>query len=436
MRVRNLLFGISGLAALAVAGLMLASSAAVATVQTANHRVIVVFKNQESSLPPTRAFESRRASAIQGVQASVRSQLSASGAKQVQSYNVIDAVSATVSASEESQLKSNSAVSEVIPDQVIQLGAPQTTSSSTLNTGAAVSPLPGTCSTNPNKPELEPQALGLIHAASDNPNAQTARSLGIDGAGVKVAFIADGLDINNPDFIRPGSGHQHVFKDYEDFTGFGTGQPTGGEEAFGDASSIAAQGNQVYDISNYSSLPLNKNCYIRIEGVAPGASLYGMEAFTSDVGFNSAILQAINYAVTTDHVNVLSESFGANNTPDDAASLDLIKAADDAAVAAGTVVTVSTGDAGVTSTIGSPATDSNSDLGRRHHELRDRRTGRLRWRSLPGSHRLPEQQHQFVQLRRLRLRRRHGRRRRARRARLGALLDRHVDVRRLQQPRR
>ena len=113
----------------------------------------------------------------------------------------------------------------------------------------------------------------------------------------------------------------------------------------------------MYDISNYSSLPLNENCYIRIEGVAPGASLYGMEAFTADEGFNSAILQAINYAVTVDHVNVLSESFGSNNDPDDAASLDLIKQADDAAVAAGTVVTVSSGDAGVTSTIGSPATD-------------------------------------------------------------------------------
>jgi subtilisin family serine protease len=356
MRVRNLIIGMSGLAALAVAGLLVLSSAAVATVQTANHRVIVVFKNQETSLPATRALESRRISAVHGIQAPVTSQLSASGAKQVQSYNVINAVSATVSASEESQLKSNPAVSEVIPDQVIQLATPQTTSSSTLTTGAPVSPLPGTCSSNPSKPQLEPQALELLHADSDNPNAHTARSLGINGAGVKVAFIADGLDTANADFIRQPS-DTPVFNDYKDFTGFGTGQQTGGEESFGDASSIAAQGNQVYDISDYSSLPLNRNCYIRIEGVAPGASLYGMEAFTADEGFNSAILQAINYAVTVDHVNVLSESFGSNQTPDDAPSLNLIKQADDAAVAAGTVVTVSTGDAGVTSTIGSPATD-------------------------------------------------------------------------------
>ena len=151
IRARNLLIGMTGLATLAVAGLLVASSAAVATVQTANHRVIVVLKNQESSLPPTRALESRRASAIHGIQAPVTSQLSASGAKQVQSYNVINAVSATVSASEESQLKSNPAVSEVIPDQVIQLASPQAASSSTLDTGAPVSPLPGTCSTNPSQ---------------------------------------------------------------------------------------------------------------------------------------------------------------------------------------------------------------------------------------------------------------------------------------------
>jgi subtilisin family serine protease len=352
MRVRNVLVGLGALGALVAAALTLASSAAVATVQVANNRVIVVFKNQETALPPTHALETRRVSAIQGIQAPLKSQLSASGAKDVQSYSVLNAVSATVSSSEESQLKSNPAVSEVIPDQVLQLGTSQQTPS-TSGTAAPAAPLPGACAP-PGQVQLDPQALELMNADSDVPGAHTARSLGITGAGVTVAFIADGLDIDNPDFMRNG---KSIFTDYKDFTGFGTGQATGGEEAFGDASSIAAQGNQVYNVQNYSSLPLNRPCDIRIEGVAPGANLVGLEAFTADEGFNSAILEAINYAVTVDHVNVLSESFGSNNTPDDAASLDLIKQADEEAVAAGTVVTVSTGDAGVTSTIGSPATD-------------------------------------------------------------------------------
>jgi len=338
---------------------LLPLTAATAQSQTATNRVIVVLKNQESSLPATRQSEPARRSAIQSVQAPVSSQLTASGAKNVHSYTLLNAISATVSPAEESQLRSNAAVSEVVPDQVIRLAPPDFAggSGAASATGSAAAGASSACAA-PGKVQLNPQALEEINADSDVPNALTAHSLGITGAGVTVGFIADGLNTDDPDFIRANG--QHVFVDYKDFSGEGTGVPTGGEEAFGDASSIAAQGREVYNVAGYGPHAVTGTCDIRVEGVAPGASLVGLDIFgAEDAGYNSSFLQAINYAVTVDHVNVLNESLGNNYYPDDSASLDLIKRANDDAVAAGTTVTVSSGDAGVTSTVGTPSTDPN-----------------------------------------------------------------------------
>ncbi len=338
-----------------LAGVQLLTSMAAAQDPNASERVIVVFKQQSPGLPATTRLEAARAAVFSTTQAGVRSQLAVSGARNVHAYSLLDAISATVSSSEAAALRSDPAVSEVVPDQIIQLASPQIAGSAA--TGPAASPPAGACAPG-GKVQLDPQALQTMHVASDVSGVRTARSLGVTGAGVKVAFIADGLDINNPDFIRRNG--QHVFVDYKDFSGQGTGVATGGGEAFLDASSVAAQGRKVYDVSHYSDLPLNRPCRIRVEGVAPGAKLVGLSIFGAEnAGFSSSFLQAIDYAVTHDHVNVLNESLGSNYYPDDGPTLDLIKRANDAAVAAGATVTVSSGDAGVTSTIGTPATDPN-----------------------------------------------------------------------------
>ena len=341
----------------------LPASQAAALSTNVSRKVIVVLKDQVTQYPASPRSLGARIDVEAADQHPILSELSQTKAKDVRKYTLINAVAATVSPGEEARLAANPAVEKVVPDRIIHLQSTFDAStagtganSGTAASGASRTPVAGTCPAPGAPPLLEPQALQTIGADSSDPTAKTARSLGIDGSGVKVAFIADGLDINNADFIRPDG--SHVFVDYKDFTGEGTSVPTGGDEAFLDASSIAAQGQGVYDISKYSALPLDRPCNIRIEGVAPGASLVGLDIFgAEDAGFNSSFLQAIDYAVTVDHVNVLNESLGNNFYPDDPASLDLIKQANDGAVAAGTTVTASSGDAGVTNTIGTPSTD-------------------------------------------------------------------------------
>jgi hypothetical protein len=333
----------------------LTSSEANALSTGVTQKVIVLFKDQVSQYSASRSSVAARRHAEDADTQAVRTELTKTKARNVRSYTTINALAATVSSGEEARLAADPSVAEVVPDQIIKLASPFNTAANGPASGGGT-PVPGTCPAKGAAPLLEPQALQTTHTDSSDPSAKTARSLGIDGTGVKVAFIADGLDINNTDFIRADG--SHVFVDYKDFSGEGTAVPTGGGEAFLDASSIAAQGRNVYDISNYSVLSLNQPCDIRIEGVAPGASMVGLDIFgAEDAGFNSSFLQAIDYAVSVDHVDVLNESLGNNFYPDDQASLDLIKQANDQAVAAGTTITVSSGDAGVTSTIGTPSSD-------------------------------------------------------------------------------
>ncbi len=346
-----------------------APSTAAATTDSAPQAVIVVLADQLTSTPADQAHLASRTATARADQAAVLARLAGAAPKNVKHFSVGNAFSATVTASQAAALAADPAVASVTPDRLISL-APTSTAPVGNSTGNSVTPnalaakpasvpsvSPAACSTNPAKPLLEPEALGTINARSDNPTAKTAAALGIDGSGVKVALIADGIDPNNAGFIRKNG--KSAIVDYQDFYGDGLNAPTGGAEAFGDASAIAAQGNVTYDVAafanpNVVSYP-GGHCYIRIVGVAPGASVVALKA-GSELLPNSAILQAIDYAVTVAHVDVINESFGGNEYPDSSAR-STIQLFDDQAVAAGVTVTVSTGDAGTTSTIGNPATD-------------------------------------------------------------------------------
>ncbi|MDQ1681573.1 MAG: hypothetical protein QOH99_114, partial [Frankiaceae bacterium] len=274
-------------------------------------------------------------------------------------YHGLNAFAATVSDGERSQLKGDPAVKAVVPDQVVRLPSFANTGVAGGAQGSATAPNgtppAGTCPTDPAKPLLEPEALQTTHTAFDDPSTPQAQSIAT-GKDVKVAFFADGLDIDNPDFIRPDG--SHVFIDYQDFSGDGLAAPTGAAEAFGDASSIAAQGRQVYDISQFvnPAHPLPANCNITVRGVAPDAALIGIKVFgNSNSSFNSTILAGLDYALTHDHPDVISESFGGEAIPD--TTQDLTRQFNQQAVAAGVTVVESSGDAGVRSSPESAASD-------------------------------------------------------------------------------
>ncbi|MFL5830520.1 MAG: S8 family serine peptidase [Solirubrobacteraceae bacterium] len=320
-------------------------------------RVIVLLRNQHANLPPSARRLGQRLALLQHDQSPLKASVAHSGGRVTRSYRTVNAFAATVSRAERSHLASDSAVAKVLPDTFIPKPTPDrgTVTPRLRPRGATpAAPTVGAqqiCPSDPSKPLVEPEALSIIHATE-------AQQLAT-GAGVKVAFVAEGLDINNPDFIRPDG--SHVFVDYQDFSGDGPNAPTSGAEAFGDASSIAAQGTRVHDLSRYvnPAHPLPPGCNVILRGVAPGASLVGIKVFPQVGGaFTSVILQGLDWAVSHDHVDVLNESFGSDPIPD--TDQDAIKQFNRLAVAAGTTVTVSSGDQGTANTIGSPASDPSS----------------------------------------------------------------------------
>ncbi len=321
--------------------------------------VVVLLRDTAAGTGPRSAA---RMNALRTGETPLAKELLSAGATHVSTGTTLPIIDASVSPAQQAALAANPAVKAVFPNQKIQAPVPVLPEQAALSAPSTVTPAtpvpdvetPGPCGTS-GSPEQDPEALGVI-------NAPQAWSDGYTGAGITVAYIAGGIDTTIADFQRNiayGSAGPVVTN--VNFSGDPSAD-TGGDasiESFLDASSIAAQGNTKFDLSNFVNIshPLGSGCDITVTGAAPGASVLGLDVFSNDYATTTSnFLQAIDYAVGHS-VKVLNESFGGNPFPDSA--LDAIKIADDDAVSAGVTVVVSSGDAGVTSTIGSPATDPN-----------------------------------------------------------------------------
>src|SRR3954447_1204917 len=322
-------------------------------------RVIVVLADQHAALG---ARTGERARAIRADRAPVATRIRAAGGHVGIQFSVLNGFAATITPRERERLQEDPAVQGVYPDVVLpRVQPPVQVARPPTGRRDLVGPAPldpshgaqdaasGLCSTDPAHPVLEPEALGLIHAASDDPAVPTAQTLAT-GAGVTVGFAADGVDPDLPDLLRTGGAR--VITDYRSFGDLGPTSQTG-TEATGDAASIAAQGHPVYDLGDSHGLP---GCKVRILGVAPGADLAAVEVFHNGGGQFSQILQAFDWLVNVDHVDVLNESLGFSRTPDSAQNLLRIFDAD--AVSAGVTVVVSSGDGGRGNTINSPGSEA------------------------------------------------------------------------------
>jgi hypothetical protein len=325
--------------------------------QNINQRVVVMMTNQYSGMLG-RAQMAARNGAIRAAQAPVLAQLSQVHASNVQAFHIINAIGATVSQAEVANLKSTPGVAKVVPDVAVKaptnpLLAARGNATPAASATTASSPSNPVCSSDPNNPQLD-EVPGLVNAPAAW-SLKTPDGTAINGSGVKVAFIADNIDPNNAEFIRPDG--SNVITDYQDFNGDGPSAPGAAGEAFGDASSIAAQGSQTYDVSQYGVSSPSSPCYVKISGIAPGSSLMALKVFGAVPAYSTIFVRAIQYAVDNG-ADVLNESFGGNPFPD-LGNNTVIPLADEEAVADGVTVTASSGDAGTQGTLGSPSTDQN-----------------------------------------------------------------------------
>jgi hypothetical protein len=321
-------------------------------------QVIVVLKDQHSDLNLRTQGASRRGAAFAD-QAPLVADIRAHGGTGVAQLVSVNAIAATVSTDEVARLRTDSAVAQVVPDASVPMERGTDTAATAAAAAApasAKSGKPASCPTipgEPGAPAQEPEAMADIHASTGNPNSPEMANSIATGKGVIVAINGMNRLAGNPDFQRADG--SHVVINAPDDTA-----DAGNDESYGDASSVASQGNLEFHYAQalpHSNLPAN--CTFTIKGDAPDASLVDSTQIDTPPSRNltleSQLIASVDNAVIVSHADIISESYGGA----EARVPTFAHTANDAAVAAGVTVVVSSGDSGSSGTMNPIASDPN-----------------------------------------------------------------------------
>src|SRR5215469_11797322 len=229
-------------------------------------RMVVVFDNQLTSLPANRAHRRAREATAASMQAPLVAQLKQVRATHITTLSLLNAVAATMPASEARALRHARGVKAVVPDATVIIGHGSKSNTNTVAASRVQKPtIPATaadgqqfCNPSPGKPLLEPEALTSIHATEANSIAT--------GQGVIIGNPDADFMAGNPNMIRPNG--QHVIINAPDPT-----ENRFSDEFNGDVATMASQGTVTYSYA--SQLPfsnISAKCTFKIVGDAPGAS--------------------------------------------------------------------------------------------------------------------------------------------------------------------
>ncbi|HEY7176219.1 MAG TPA: protease inhibitor I9 family protein, partial [Micromonosporaceae bacterium] len=190
----------AGLAASSIAWSSATAAPSPANTSGPAQNVIVLLRDQHTNLAVGKGMSSARVQATQRDQAPLLANAKKIGARNVRGFTLVNGFAANMTPAQMSSLAGNPAVAAILPDRPISRPATDAQTPATGASGAATD-TSTICPSDPSKPLLEPEALQTTHTAFLDKQAPQAQNI-VDGSGVKVAWIADGIDINNPDFIR------------------------------------------------------------------------------------------------------------------------------------------------------------------------------------------------------------------------------------------